>query len=77
MKECAEANEEEGPHGRDRDLHGADLRAADAQMIQTGKDGSFVAGCNAALKLNEKRDGMEGSLRRTGVPHRFRAWVGF
>lgn len=50
----------------------------DGQTVYSGKEGASVSvGCEAALKLTEKRDGMDGTLRCTGVPHRFRAWIGF
>lgn len=50
----------------------------EGQTVQAGKEGASVSvGCEAALKLTERRDGMDGTLRCTGVPHRFRARIGF
>ncbi len=41
------------------------------------RSGTAESSCEASLSLTEKRDALSGILRCTGLPARFRAWIGF
>lgn len=41
------------------------------------RSGTIDSSCEASLSLTEKRDSLSGLLRCTGIPSRFRAWIGF